>query len=156
MKTRIVVSIALIQSILMLAHWFVYETWIAFWGAPGGNRLTVLRAVLVLLSISFLAAALLAHRYFNGPVRFFYRVASIWLGTFNFLFVAACLSWMANPLTRLAGLPVTRPGIAGTFFGLAIVASLYGIVNAAAIRVMSSGSASGSEYTLLDPALVYR
>jgi uncharacterized protein len=78
---------------------------------------------------------LLAHRYYNGPVRLFYRLASLWLGVFNFLFLAACLSWIAYPIVHLTGLPVTNHAIAGAFFGLAIVASLYGIVNAADIRV---------------------
>jgi predicted MPP superfamily phosphohydrolase len=134
-KTRIAVFAAVLQSVLFLAHWFVYETWIALWGASGGSTLMILRSALLLLAVSFVPATLLAHRYFNGPVKLFYRVASIWLGTFNFLFGAACLSWIAYPVVRLTGLPVSRHAIAGMFFGLAIVASLYGIVNAAAIRV---------------------
>ena len=135
MKNRIVVFVAIIQTILLVAHLFVYETWIALWGAPEGSRLTILRVAVALLSVSFVAATLLAHRYFNGPVKFFYKLASIWIGTFNFFFIAACLSWMAYAVVRLAGLPVNRQDIAGTFYGLAIVASLYGIANAAAIRV---------------------
>jgi uncharacterized protein len=135
LKTRIAMSVAIIQSILLLGHWFVYETWITLWGTPGGMRLTFLRAVVALLAVSFVPAALLTHRYFNGPVKLFYNLASIWLGTFNFLFGAACLSWVAYFVVRLAGLPVSLHEIAGTFFGLAILASLYGIANATAIRV---------------------
>jgi uncharacterized protein len=135
LKIRIARLIAIIQSILLLAHVFVYETWITFWGSPAGSRLLILRAALALLSVSFMAATLLAHRYFNGPVKFFYKLASVWLGTFNFLFVAACLCWIAYPVVRLSGPVVSLHAIAATFFGLAIVASLYGIANAAAVRV---------------------
>jgi predicted MPP superfamily phosphohydrolase len=135
LKTRIAAAVAIIQSILLLAHWFVYGTWITLWGAPAGTRLTILRAVVTLLSVSFVTASLLAFRYFNGPVRLFYELASLWLGTFNFLFGAACLCWIAFPVVRFAGLRVSRQDIAGTLFGLALLASLYGIVNAAAIRV---------------------
>ncbi|MGB7846534.1 MAG: metallophosphoesterase [Candidatus Acidiferrum sp.] len=135
MKTRIAVAVAIIQSILLLAHWFVYETWIVFWGTSGGSQLTILRAVLSLLSVSFVAATLLAHRYFNGPVKFFYKLASVWLGAFNFLFGAACLCWVAFSIVRLTGLTVSRQDIAGTFFALAMVVTLFGIANAAAIRV---------------------
>lgn len=132
MKTRIAAFVGVVQFILIAGHLFVYETWIAFWGAPGGNRLAILRAVAALLALSFVPASLLAHRYFNGPVKLIYRLASIWLGIFNFLFVAACLCWAAYPLVWLH---VSPRKIAGTLFGLAIVASLYGILNAAAIRV---------------------
>ena len=135
MKSRIVVAVAIIQSILLLGHWFVYETWITFWGAPEGMRLTILRATVALLAVSFVPASLLTFRYFNGPVKLFYNLASIWLGTFNFLFGAACLSWLAFFVVLWAGLPVGQQGIAETFYGLAIIASLYGLTNAAAIRV---------------------
>jgi predicted MPP superfamily phosphohydrolase len=135
LKTRIAVFAAVLQSILLLAHWFVYETWITLRGAPQGNRLTILRIALAVLAVSFVPATLLAHRYFNGPVKLLYKVASIWLGTFNFLFGAAVLSCAAYLIARLGRLPVSGHAIAGAFFGLAIVASLYGMVNAAAIRV---------------------
>ena len=135
MRTRIAVFVAIVQSILFLGHWFIYETWTTLSGAPRGWRLAILRIAFVALASSFVPATLLAHRYFNGPVRLFYRVASIWLGMFNFLFIAACLCWIAYPVARVTGLPVSGHAIAGTFFGLAIVAGLYGIVNAADIRV---------------------
>lgn len=83
-----------------------------------------------MLSVSFVAATLLAHRYSNPPVRFLYRIASVWLGALNFFFAAACLCWITYPFARLLGVHVNRHAIAG-----AILASLYGIVNAASIRV---------------------
>ncbi len=135
LKRRIAIFVAIVQSILLLGHLLVYETWTTLWGAPQGARLTALRIAVSVLAVSFVPATLLAHRYFNGPVKVFYRVASIWLGTFNFLFIAACLCWIVYPVVRLTGLPVSGRAIAGTFFGLAIVASLYGILNAADIRV---------------------
>lgn len=135
MRRRIAVFATIVQSILVLAHLLVYETWVTLWDAPQGSRLIVLRLVIAALAISFVPATLLAHRYFNGPVRFIYRLASIWLGVFNFLFIAACLSWVAYAVVYVAHLPVSSRVIAGTLFGLAILASLYGIVNAADIRV---------------------
>jgi uncharacterized protein len=125
----------MVQLILLVGHMFVYETWVTLWGAPVGARLTILGIGLVILGISFVPATLLAHRYFNGLVRFVYRLASIWLGIFNFLFLAACLCWIVYPFVWLTRLPFSGHAIAGTFFGLALLASLYGIVNAADIRV---------------------
>lgn len=135
MRTRIAVFAAIVQLILLAGHGLVYATWVTLWGAPAGARLTVLRIVSAVLAMSFVPATLLAHRYFNGPVRLIYRLASIWLGVFNFLFIASCLCWIAYPVVFLLKLPVSGHAIAGTFFGLAILASLYGIVNAADIRV---------------------
>ncbi len=135
MKRRIVVFAAVVESILLLGHALVYETWITLWGAPQGVRLTLLRIAMAVLAVSFVPATLLAHRYFNAPVRLVYRLASLWLGIFNFLFIAACLCWIVYPVVRVAGLPATGHALAGTFFGLAILASLYGILNAADIRV---------------------
>jgi len=135
LKRRIVIFATVVQSILVLGHLLVYETWVTLWGAPQGSRLTALRLVIAVLAISFVPTTLLAHRYFNGPVRFVYHLASIWLGAFNFLFIAACLSWIAYAVAYVAHLPISGHAIAGTLFGLAILASLYGIVNAADIRV---------------------
>jgi uncharacterized protein len=135
LNRRIAVFAAIVQSILLLAHLFVYETWTTLWGTPQGVRLMVLKIVTAVLAVSFVPATLLAHRYFNGPVRLVYRFASIWLGVFNFLFIAACASWIACGFVWVTKLPLSGHAVAGTFFGLAIVASLYGVVNAADIRV---------------------
>lgn len=97
--------------------------------------MALLRGVVAALSVSFVAATLLAHRYTNPPVRLFYRIASVWLGMLNFFFVAACLCWTTHLLVRFSVLPISGPAIAGSFFGFAILAGLYGIVNAASIRV---------------------
>ena len=135
MKARIAMLAAVLQSILLLGHLVVYETWIAFWGTPSTGALTVLRVALALLAFSFVPATLLAHRYFNGPVKLFNKLASIWLGTFNFLFGAAVLSWVIYAFVWLTGLNVSIHNFTGMLFGLAMVASFYGVVNAAAIRV---------------------
>jgi uncharacterized protein len=135
LNRRIAVFAAIVQSIVLLAHLFVYETWMTLWGAPQGVRLVLLKIVTAVLAVSFVPATLLAHRYFNGPVRLVYRLASIWLGVFNFLFIAACASWIAFGFVWVTKLPLSGHVVAGTFFGLAIVASLYGVVNAADIRV---------------------
>jgi uncharacterized protein len=123
-----------VQVILLLLHLFVYETWVVLW-APRGGVLLALRIALGVLAVSFVPATLLAHRYFNGPVRAIYWLASTWLGTFNFLFLAALASWITYGVVWLARLRVSSHHIAGAFFGAALVASLYGIANASSIRV---------------------
>src|SRR5262249_53731421 len=95
----------------------------------------VLPLVFALLSASFLSASLLAHRYFNGPVRIFYRVASIWLGFINFAVPAAILAWIAQCATIAFNLPFTQTQIAYFFLSLPLFATFYGLVNAATLRI---------------------
>ncbi|MFZ0909695.1 MAG: metallophosphoesterase [Candidatus Acidiferrales bacterium] len=135
MRNRIAIFVAVIQSILFFGHWFIYKTWIHFWGPFHGAAFTIVPAVLAVLSVSFISATLLAFRYYNPPVRVFYKIASVWLGILNFCFVAACSCWIAYLVVRLFHLRVGRPAIAVTFLALALLASIYGIVNAASIRV---------------------
>ena len=135
LRVRVVGFIAAIQSILFVAHWFVYETWRVFRAVPDPPGITRLQVALAVLSVSFVAATLLAFRYSNRWVRWFYRMAGVWLGVLNFCFVAACACWVVYLGSRLFGLRLGRPAIAGTLFGLAIVTSIYGIINARWVRV---------------------
>ena len=135
LQTRILIFVAIVQSILFLAHAFVYGTWTRFRGVPDSPGITRLQIAVAVLSISFVAASLLAFRGSSWPVRLFYDAAAVWMGFFNFFFLAACLCWVAYAGSRLLGLHPGRPFIAATIFGLAVLTGVYGIVNARMIRV---------------------
>lgn len=130
-RVRIGGFVTSVQLILLAVHWFVYETWVFFW--PGSDGLP-LRIAAVLLSASFVGASLLAFRYWNVPVRLFYRLAAVWLGFLNFFFLAACASWVAYLAAMLLGLPLARKGIAAVTFGLALLVGICGVVNARSPR----------------------
>ena len=134
MRSRIVVFTAVIQSVLFLAHWFLYETWAFFWGAPVASQFP-LAIVLTLLSVSFVLASLLAWRSSHVVVRVLYTLSAVWLGTLSFCLLAACICWGSYGAARLLGLHPSRQELVVVFFGLALLASLYGIVNAAWTRV---------------------
>ena len=123
-----------VQSVLLLAHWFVYWTWTAFQTTDPVTAMT-LKATLAVLSSTFVAASLLAFRYYNALVRVFYRIAATWLGFFNFFFLAAGLSWLVLIGARLSGVPIGRPAIVGVLFSCAALAGLYGLANARLVRV---------------------
>jgi len=135
MTSRIIVFVATIQGILFGAHLFVYETWRFFWGPLGSPGDIILASAVGVLSVSFVTATLLAHRYSNPVVRGFYRVASVWLGVLNFCFVGACVCWVVYPVDLLIGSTVPRRDVAGVLFGAAVLASMYGVINAASLRV---------------------
>ena len=121
-RVRIGGFVATIQSILFLAHWFVYQTWTFF--RVDLDPPSITQAVLALLSVSFVAASLLAFRYSNFFVRLFYRIAATWLGFFNFFFVAAGMSWFVYLGSRLLGVTLSRPIIANLLFGVAVGAAM--------------------------------
>jgi uncharacterized protein len=134
-RSRLPVFIAVIQFILFLGHAVVYVTWIDLWGAPTGPALVALRVTLGALSVSFVAASILAFRSSSWPVRIFYRIAAIWLGFLNFLVFGAFLAWICYGLAWLIGWHSSGRPIVGAFFGLAIATGIYGMFNAARIRI---------------------
>lgn len=134
---KIVRFIVTVQLILLLAHWFVYQTWVSFRGDPDPPGATAMQVVLFLLSLSFVGASLLGHRYSNFGVRLLYRIAVTWLGFFNYFFFAACVSWASYSGSRLLGIPLSKPMIADSMFGLAVLVSIYGVINARWVRVKS-------------------
>ena len=141
MKAWAVSAVALLQVLLVSAHWFLYDTMVSFWPpflpmTPAG--LQFLRGALFLFSISFIIAALLGYRYSNAFVSLIYKIAAVWLGILNFLFWAACLCWIAAFLLGLAvphAVATARPWIGTVGFGSALLVSLYGFINAQRIRV---------------------
>ena len=139
MKAWPVLAIVFIEAILFLAHWFIYRTLVVFWGNLSPAATLALRDTLFLLAFSFIVAALLSFRFSNLLVTAIYKIAAVWLGFLNFFFLAACLCWLANLallLSPLAStLPRNRPLIAAVLFALAIVAGIYGLLNAQWIRI---------------------
>lgn len=127
--------IAVVQSILLLAHWFLYETWIAFHPSLSPTTQAILRVVFLFAAVSFVVASLLAWQYFNRTVRAFYVISAVWVGLMSFCLFAAASCWILLGLARLSGLQVARSHIADGLFAGALLVGLYGVVNAARLRV---------------------
>lgn len=136
MRSRISVFVSVIQAILLLAHLFLYETWIFFYGAPDPSDLFALKIGLAILSVSFVAASLLSYKYFDRLVRTFYMIAAVWLGLVNFFFLAACASWMMYGVPLLLGIHMEKRELANVLFGAALLAGILAVVNAAWPRVV--------------------
>jgi predicted MPP superfamily phosphohydrolase len=135
LRSRIAVFIVVIQTVLFAAHWFLYETWTAFWGTMDPPGISTLQVILALLSISFVVASLLAWRSSNVVVRVLYKISAVWLGVLSFCFLAACSCWALYGGARLLGMHPDQRLLVAVVLGLALLASLYGIVNAAWTRV---------------------
>ncbi|HKW19035.1 MAG TPA: metallophosphoesterase [Terriglobales bacterium] len=125
----------MLQSVLFLAHFFLYETWTfsSVSGHIAGSRWLAL--IVLLLSVSFVPASLLAFRYTNVVVRLFYRLAAVWVGLLSFLFIAAACSWLILAIARAAGLMMDFHRMVELLFGIAAISGFYGVVNASLTRV---------------------
>lgn len=132
---RFILLISIVQSILFLGHWFLYQTLVRFFGVTRPARLLTFKAALGLLSISLVLTSFLAFRYSNLFVRFLYTAAASWLGIFYLFILAAILCWIFYGLIRLFHLPLDRKVLIEILIGIALMASLYGFINAGVIRI---------------------
>ena len=127
--------IIVVQAILFVANWFVYETWIAFHPSLDPTALAIWRVAFLLAALSFVSASLLAWRYFNPIVRAFYVISAVWVGLMTFCLFAVACCWIALGLVRLTNLQIAPNSIADGLFAAAMVVGLYGLINAARVRV---------------------
>ena len=138
MKAWPVLGISLIQVTLLLAHWFLFHTLVAFWPDADPAPQSVLRIAFFVLAFVFVAASLLSFRLAGPAIDLFYRLGALWLGFANFLFLAACLCWPTWYTVR-AFAPASAAGSRHTIglilFVAALVTSIYGLINARIVRV---------------------
>jgi uncharacterized protein len=134
-RKRLIGFIIILQSVLFLTHLFLYETWTFSSAGSGSHQSLWMKLALGLLSVSFIAASLLAFRYTNVVLRAFYSAAAVWLGLLTFLFLAASSSWIILGVARLAGLVVNFHRTVELLFGAAVVVGLYGVFNASWTRI---------------------
>lgn len=139
MKLWPLAGIAAMQTLLALAHWFLYRTWVDFWPPLNPSTLLALRIAFCILACSFMAAALLSFRSASHFATWLYRLAAVWLGFLNFFFWAACASWIVWGALWLA-LPAAqaapfRPWICALCAAAGAAAGLWGMINARWIRI---------------------
>jgi len=133
-RARIIAFVSFIQSTLFFTHFFIYKTW-TFAAAKNGTSALWLKVTVGALSVSFLAASLLAFRYSNRTVRTLYRIAAVWLGIVSFLFFAAGASWVVFGATRLVGVNVSFHAIVEVLYAAAVLIAVAGLLNAGWTRI---------------------
>lgn len=124
--------IAIIQFVLFLTHYFLYQTWT--FSAPGADPQWI-RLTLGALSLSFVAASVFAFRYTNPVLRAFYRAAAVWLGLLTFLFVAAVAAWATFGIATLVGAHLNFHRMVEGLFSAAFVIGIAGVINASWTRI---------------------
>jgi hypothetical protein len=132
---RFLLFVGVVQSILFFGHWFLYKTLISFFGVTQPLKLWTMRAVLGILSISFIGSSFFSLRYSTFPVRYLYTASVSWLGIFYLLFLASILAWVIFGTTKLFHFSVDRRTLMIVLFVFSLMASFYGFWNATAIRI---------------------
>lgn len=132
---RLIGFIAIVQSILFVAHLFLYETWTFALTRSDSHATLWIKLVFGFLSVSFVVASILAFRYTNPAVRTFYKASAIWLGLLTFLFLGAICSWTIFAVARLLKFHMDFHRTVEWLFCAAIAAALYGLLNASWTRI---------------------
>jgi len=132
---RFVLFISIVQSILFLGHWFLYRTLVSFFGVTSPAKLSILKVVLIFLSVSLVLTSFLAFRYSNPLIQCLYIAAVSWLGMLYLSILASILCWTFYGLAGLFHFPLDRKILIEVLIGIALLASLYGFINAGATRI---------------------
>jgi uncharacterized protein len=135
LTSGIATFVAIFQGVVLVGHAFLYETWAYGLRAAGHSGGSALAAALLVLAVSFVSASLLAFRYNNGPVRAFYRLAAVWLGIANYLFLAALAAWIILGALRIAGATPRAAAVIGLTAAAGAAVGVFGLVNANWTRV---------------------
>ena len=133
-RKRFLVFVAVIQAVLFLTHYFLYQTW-TFHHAQTSAEKVWLAVIIGALSVSFVAASTLAFSYTSAPVRALYKASAIWMGLLSFLFLASVLSWIIFAITSAAGISVTFHAMVVRLFAAAVFLGLFGVFNASWTRI---------------------
>ena len=128
----IIYFLSIITAILLAANAFVLATWNHFYTADGFPWWEVGAPV---LTLGFVATTVLGRWREHFLIRWVYRISAVWLGFLNFAFFAAAAAWFFSAVATLLAWPIGSETIAKTFLGAALLAGIYGLINANRLRV---------------------
>ncbi len=132
LRSRIIFFVTVILSVLLAANWFVCATWNHFLGMTAAPAWEIIPPG---LTLTFVAATFLARRHSSSGLRLVYGISVVWLGVLNFSFFAAGATWIVSAAAGWMPFHVEPRAIAEGFFSTAVLASIYGLVNANRLKV---------------------
>jgi predicted MPP superfamily phosphohydrolase len=132
MRSRIVFFVTVVASVLLAANWFVCATWNHF---SGMTAVPPWEIICPALTLTFIVTTFLGMRYSSFGLRLAYRISVVWLGVLNFSFIAAVAIWIVSAAASLLSFHIEPKVMAEAFFGTAMLASIYGLVNGNRLRV---------------------
>lgn len=130
MKIQIIIFIVLAALVMMVGHAFLFFSWVKFFGITSLLIKKILGIALAILSLSFVITSLLIFWHENAATDFVYTLASTWLGTMWYLFLATGLMWLVFWLARPDVNASNFKTINGILLLLAFAYAAYGMWNA--------------------------
>jgi len=129
---RVLWFLTVAMTVFLSGTWFVCATWDYFWGFPAQPLWRIAPYILtVMFIVSLLAGMRLAHPLIKAA----YRISAVWLGMLNFCLFAALGCWIIYGASKVLGMGLERHVLAAIFYGAAMLASGYGLLNASWLRV---------------------
>ena len=122
---------SIVSVILLSVNALVCATWSYFFNLPGWVAWQIVPGA---LAIVFIPATILRFRSTHPALRVIYALSASWLGALNFAFFAAVACWMVEAVAWTTAFPLPRSSIAAVLYGAALVATVYGLINAAWLR----------------------
>ena len=129
---RIAVFGSIVSTILLSANSLVCATWSYFFELPGWIAWQALPGA---VAVAFIPATILRFRSNHPALRIVYAITSSWVGALNFAFFAAVACWMVDGAAWFLGWPQPRFQVAVILFSFALLATVYGLINASWLRV---------------------
>jgi predicted MPP superfamily phosphohydrolase len=106
-----------------VGHFFGVHGWLVWQALPG------------VVALAFIPTTILRFRSANPALKFLYAACATWLGALNFAFFASIACWIAAGAFLLVGRPVPRFEIGTVLFSLALLVTIWGVINARWLRV---------------------
>ncbi|HBG49197.1 MAG TPA: hypothetical protein DDW90_06790 [Cyanobacteria bacterium UBA9971] len=131
------VVIIVIQGLLALGHVIAYKLIVSTWTITNNNTLLALKIILSCLAISFVAASLIAFKFYNPAARWLYIISAVWLGILFYLCLVDLIYWLAVTIVLLLGSSISVAIIGQILIILALLISAYGLINANNIKTTS-------------------
>ena len=124
-------SIVVVILFLFSASSFTAATLTHFIGGNAG----IAQLITLTVPTLFVTVIFLSFWWQHVLLRAAGRVTAVAMGFLNFAFLAALACWPIDWATSVAGVLLHRPSIAWTLLGFSALVALYGLVNAATLRV---------------------
>lgn len=123
---------SIMGTILLSANALVCATLSYFFDLPGWITWQVFPGALAAV---FIPATMLRFRFAHPALTAVYALSAAWLGVLNFAFFAAVGCWVVEGAGWLTGWFVPPFTLATILFGIALLATIYGLINARWIRI---------------------
>jgi predicted MPP superfamily phosphohydrolase len=130
-RGRIVRFCAVVTGLIAACNWFVGATWAHF----SGESDLAWRMAFMLVALAFVPVTLIGRFWRNPLLKPLSLSSSVAVGALNFAIFAAAGTWITVGIARFFGVPVESRSIVCAFYGVAAFVTIYGLVNAAWLRV---------------------